>query len=128
MPLDKIVQQIEDVKNLSILTAGVLPPNPAELLATPKMEEMLKEAKKHFDYILIDTPPVLSVADTMVLSRFVDGVILVVAAHETKTEELKKAQKTLEKVGAKIQGVLLTKADLKNQKYYQYYDEKKSKA
>lgn len=130
MDLLKTVQVIEEVPNLHVLTGGAIPPNPAEVLGSKRMLDLLQTARAHYDLIIIDAPPVLSVADAMVLSKEVDGVVLVVAAHVTKTDELKKAKKALDKVGAKLLGALMTKAEIKDRKYYAYYgnDKKKKKA
>ncbi len=118
------VQKIDELPNLHVLTGGATPPNPAEILGSKRMLELLDKARAYYDIILIDAPPVLSVADAMVLSKEVDGVVLVVAAHITKTDELKKAKKALDHVGAKVLGALMTKAEVKNKKYYAYYGKK----
>lgn len=119
--IGKVVQKIEEVPNLHVLTAGAIPPNPAELLGSQRMLDLLQEVRGLYDVIIIDAPPVLSVADAMVLSKEVDGVILVVAAHITKIDELKKAKKALDHVGAPLLGALMTKSEIKNKKYYAYY-------
>lgn len=125
--LSDVVQKLEELPNLHVLTSGALPPNPAELLASKKMQELIEAARKHYDIIIIDTPPVLSVTDAISLTRLADGVVICVATHVTKTDELKKAKKALEQVGTKVLGVLMTKADVKHKKYYAYYGDDKKK-
>lgn len=121
LPLDKAVVAVEEVPNLFVLASGPIPPNPAELLGSKRLKELIAESREQYDIIIIDAPPVLSVADGLVLSKLVDGVVLVVAAHITKTDELKKAKKALDNVGARLIGALMTKSEIKNKKYYAYY-------
>lgn len=125
--LEKSVQIIEELPNLHVLTSGALPPNPAEVLSSQKMKALIEKAREQYDIVILDTPPVLSVTDAIVLTPYVDGVVICVATHVTKTEELKKAKKALNQVGAKVLGVLMTKAEVKNKKYYAYYGQDKKK-
>ncbi len=125
--LSEVVQPVVNLDNLHILTSGPLPPDPAELLATHAFEKLIEEARCTYEMIFIDAPPVLSVADATVLSRVVDGVVLVIAANQTKKEEAKQAKKALEKVGANIIGALMTKAETKKRGAYYYSDEKKQR-
>jgi len=124
LPLGEAVQSIAEYENLHILVAGPHPPNPAEMLATQAFEKLVDEARQAYDLVLIDAPPVLSVADASVLSRWADGVVLIVAASQTRKEEARQAKRALEKVGANILGVLLCKVDMKKHKYYYYYGNK----
>ena len=80
-------------KNLSIITAGKVPPNPAEMLGSKAMSAFLEEMKEHFDYIILDTPPVQVVADAQILSTKVDGTIIVVRAGVTKKEDVHDTEK-----------------------------------
>lgn len=123
-PLKEAVRGIEEVPGLHILTGGVLPPNPAELLASHALETLIEEAREVYDLILIDAPPVLAVTDALVLNRLVDGTVLVLAAKETKKDAAKHAKKSLDKVGAHIMGVLLTKCEAKRHRSYYYYGNK----
>lgn len=111
---------------LDVVVAGPIPPNPAELLGSRRMDWLLREATSLYDVVLIDAPPVLAVADSSILARLVDGVLLVVAAGEAKRDYTEQAKKQLEKVGAKILGVVLSKAKFKkSEHYYYYYNEKR---
>ena len=125
LSLADVVQKIPEYDNLHIVTSGPQPPDPAEMLATNAFDKLISEARETYDIILIDVPPVLSVADASVISRIVDGVILVVAVNQTKKDEAKKAKKALDAVRAKILGVLMCKVDVKKHKYYYYYGNKK---
>jgi polysaccharide biosynthesis transport protein len=105
-------------RNLWALTAGPQPPNPAELLSTPTMERVLSELRRHFDHLVIDSPPVLLVTDATVLSKFVDGVVLVVESGVTPRDAILRAYKTLESAGARIVGTVVNKMDLRHDGYY----------
>ena len=110
-------------KNLSIITAGKVPPNPAEMLGSKAMSAFLEEMKEHFDYIILDTPPVQVVADEQILSTKVDGTIIVVRAGVTKKEDVNDTVNTLKKVNANIIGTVLHAVDNSKNKYYYYYGE-----
>ena len=110
-------------KNLSIITAGKVPPNPAEMLGSKAMSAFLEEMKEHFDYIILDTPPVQVVADAQILSTKVDGTIIVVRAGVTKKEDVNDTVNTLKKVNANIIGTVLHAVDNSKNKYYYYYGE-----
>lgn len=107
--------------NLYILTSGTIPPNPSEMLSSKKMGLFLEEAKAKFNYIILDTPPVIAVTDAQILSTMVDGVLLVVAAGQAEIAASQKAKELLENVNANIVGVVLNKAEVKKNKNYGYY-------
>jgi capsular exopolysaccharide synthesis family protein len=115
----EVIQKYSD--NLYILTSGILPPNPAEVVASNKLRNFINEMKNHFDYILLDSPPVIAVTDAQILSSFLDGVILVVSSGEAEKELVKKSKDLLDKVNANIIGVVLNKLELKSRKGYGYY-------
>lgn len=119
-------QKVMDVahvynKNLSIITAGKIPPNPAEMLASKAMTLFLKEMKEHFDYVVLDTPPVQAVADAQILSTKVDGALVVVRAGVTKKDDVHNSVASLKKVNANIIGTVLHAVDNSKNKYYYYY-------
>ena len=107
------------VPNLHVLTSGQLPPNPAEILGSKRMSEILAALLEQSDIVLLDAPPVLAVTDAAVLSGKVDGILLVVSAGKTKREQAKKAQAQLEKINARIIGVVVN--NVKAEKGAQYY-------
>ncbi|MDF1617521.1 CpsD/CapB family tyrosine-protein kinase [Petrocella sp. FN5] len=119
--LEDAVHQIKEVPLLDVLTAGPLPPSPAELLGSKALEEIVLEARSKYDMILIDAPPVLSVTDAVVLNRMVDGVVLVIAANETKKSTVHKAIAAFKKIDANMLGILISKVDMKRNDYYDYY-------
>lgn len=99
--------QEASVPNLKVLTSGQLPPNPAEILGSKRMSEILTALLEQADIVLLDAPPVIAVTDAAVLSSKVDGVLLVVSAGKTKRENARKAQTQLEKINARIIGAVL---------------------
>lgn len=107
--------------NLYLLPCGPLPPNPAELLASKRMEEAVNNLRQDFDYIIFDSPPVLAVTDALVLSSIVDGVLLVVRAGETRISLSQKTLETLLSIKANVLGVVLNRVNPKQFGYYPYY-------
>ena len=106
--------------NLWVLPAGPHPPNPAELLSSPSMEQLLRELRRHFDHLVIDSPPVLLITDATVLSKFVDAVLLVVESGVTSRHAVLRTYKTLETAGARILGTVVNKMDFRHDGYYGY--------
>lgn len=100
------------VDNLQLLPCGPQPPNPSELLASPRMAALIDALKERAEYVLFDAPPVVAVTDAAVLAPRVDGVLLVLKAATTKRELAQRAKEQLEKVNAHILGVVLTNAPL----------------
>jgi len=109
------------IPNLKVITSGIRPPNPSELLGTEKMKAFLEEAKKEFDIILMDAPPVLLVTDALVLAGIVDGVLMVTRSHQSVYEKTKRALESIRKTGARILGVVLNAMQDKGYKAYHYY-------
>ena len=110
------------IEGLDALTAGVIPPNPSELLGSERMKNILQRAKEEYDYVLIDTPPVLPVTDSLVLGSMVDGLILVIDSGEVKVEMAREVKNQLVHAGANILGVVLNKVRSEHHGYgYGYY-------
>lgn len=108
------------VANLFLLPSGTLPPNPAELLASRRMSEVIAALQNYAEIVLFDAPPVIAVTDAAVLSSKVDAVLLVISAGKTKREHAKKAKALLEKVNARLIGTVLN--NVKGEaSLYQYY-------
>jgi capsular exopolysaccharide synthesis family protein len=125
LALESLVNKMENLDKLEILTAGNKHVSPTELLNSEAFETFIKQCRDDYDVILIDTPPVLSFADASIVSKVVDGVLLVVAANETKKATIIEAKKSLDKVGATVIGVILTKVKFKkNANYYRYNNDK----
>lgn len=109
------------VPNLSLLTSGPIPPNPAELLSKNRMDALLNEARLEYDYIILDTPPVLTVTDAQIIAQKSDGVVLVISNGKTTKENAAKAKGLLLKARANILGVIFNRREKKLDKKESYY-------
>jgi non-specific protein-tyrosine kinase len=120
-PIDAHLQETE-VTGLKVMSSGPIPPNPAELLSSQRQSDLLQELQRQSDIVLIDSPPVLTVADALVLAPQTNGVLLVVEAGRTRKEVLKKAGEALERTDARLLGVVLNQMTARRSGYYyQYY-------
>lgn len=122
LPLKDAIQTIDDVPNLGILTAGPIPPNPAECLNAHAMNNILKAAREVYDLIIIDAPPALVVGDAKVLASktdLVDGVLIVSRYGQTKKTDLAETKAAMEQVNAKILGGVVN--DTPKSKHNSYY-------
>ena len=106
--------------NLYLMTAGRIPPNPADLLVSPNMDKMLETVTKTFDYVFIDAPPVGIVTDAAVLAAKVGGAIMVVRTGHSRTDGVRKAREALAQAGAGVVGYIMTDATAKNKSYKKY--------
>jgi capsular exopolysaccharide synthesis family protein len=118
--VDELIQQLPQT-NISLLPCGPIPPNPAELISSDKMKTMLAKLSERYDHILIDSPPIINVTDAVILSKMVDGVIMVVHGGRSTREAVRRARQELDSVGAKIFGVVLNNVDLRHDAYDGYY-------
>lgn len=109
------------IDKLSILTAGPIPPNPAELLSSRAMEHLVSQLRADFDVIIFDAPPLLQVADSRITSKLTDGVVLVVGCTTSDRQRVLKAKEQLDLAEAKILGVVLNRRELTDDSAYQYY-------
>jgi len=114
------------VPNLWLLTSGTIPPNPAELIASRRMSEVIAALQQHADIVLFDAPPVIAVTDAAVLSSKVDAVLLVISAGKTKRDHAKKAKALLEKVNAHLIGTVLNNVKGEAALYQYYASEEKT--
>jgi capsular exopolysaccharide synthesis family protein len=108
--LDEVIQTVP-IPNLSVLTAGRIPPNPAEMISSARMKEMLQILGERYDHIVIDSPPLLKVTDPVILSTMVDGVILVVHGGRSTREVVRRTRQELAVAGARIFGVVLNNVE-----------------
>lgn len=120
--LDQAIARTTVLPNLHVLPAGTPPPNPAELLASTNMRDVLAELRQQYDHIVVDTPPSLSVTDAVVLSPRADAVVLVIRSGQTTKQALRRSRDILAQVNAKVVGVLLNAVDLSSPDYYYYYE------
>jgi polysaccharide biosynthesis transport protein len=110
-----------EVPHLDLVVTGPLPPNPSEMLGSARMADVINELKTRYDRVLIDSPPITAVTDSIILSRYVDGVVVVIRAGSTIREVAKNSLGQLQAVGARILGGILNAVDIGKDKYYYYY-------
>lgn len=109
------------IPNLDIVTSGPIPPNPSEMLASDNMKKLLSELSKYYDYVIIDTPPINIVTDTLTLLKSIAGVMLVAMQGQTPVEALEQAIESVNFSEGAILGVVVTHVDLTSSKYnYKY--------
>jgi capsular exopolysaccharide synthesis family protein len=118
--LESIIRKTE-IPNLFYIAAGPIPPNPSELIGSNLFKNMMESLGEQFDHIVVDSPPVLGFADSVILSTFVDGVILVVLGGRTPRETLQRAKEVLGQVNSKILGVVINRVNIHRSDYGYYY-------
>ena len=118
--LDQVIKPTA-VANLAVLNCGAAAPNPTELIGSQKMRDLLQQLKSRYDFILIDSPPVMPVSDAVVLSNLVDGVVFVVRGQDTPKNWVKSALSELRGERSKLLGVVLNRVDLRSADYEDYY-------
>lgn len=110
-----------DIPNLYVLTSGPIPPNPAELLQSERFRKLVDELTAKFDRVIFDSPPLLPVTDAAILSRLVDGALLIIRGYRTQQHAARQALRMLRDVKANIIGVVLNAIDLNRSDYREYY-------
>ncbi|PBB06508.1 CpsD/CapB family tyrosine-protein kinase [Salimicrobium humidisoli] len=115
------IAQPTQVDGLDIVTSGPIPPNPSELLGSARMEAFIDEAKQKYDLVIFDSPPVLAVTDSQVLTSQTDGALLVVRNKKTEKEAANRSKELLEQAKAKVLGIVLNDVPQKESGYYAYY-------
>ena len=108
------------ISGLDLLVSGPLPPNPAELLSSDRMDKLIHEVLGEYKFVVVDSPPLLSVADSRILATMVEGVVLVVKGGVTPRELVRRAQTHATEVGARVIGVVLNNIDLHREEYAYY--------
>ncbi len=112
------------LENLKVVTSGILPPNPSELLGSQKMEQLIEKFKKDFEIILFDSPPVIAVTDAAILSTKLDATFVVISAGHTNRDAVRRAKSLLDNVNARLIGALLNNVNVQSNygsTYYYYY-------
>jgi len=110
----------DDLSGLSVLTSGPIPPNPAELLGSDQMRRLMVTLQANFNHVVVDSPPVTSFTDGVLIASIVDGVLLVVHGGKSSRHVVKRARQLLKDVGSKIFGVVLNNVNLQSHDYYYY--------
>jgi capsular exopolysaccharide synthesis family protein len=119
--LAETVQTVLELPNLDVLPSGPIPPFPAEMLSSEVMAELLKRCGDLYSYVIIDSPPILSVTDGVILARMADAVVLVIRHGKSSKHVVRRARDLLLRSGATITGILLNAVDLNSPEYYGYY-------
>jgi capsular exopolysaccharide synthesis family protein len=119
--LEESLQHIPEVPNLDILPSGPVPPFPTEMLSSDAMVELLERVGKMYTHVVIDSPPILSVTDGIILARVVDAVVLVIRHGKTNRNVIRRARDLLARSGAPVAGLALNAVDLNSPEYYGYY-------
>jgi capsular exopolysaccharide synthesis family protein len=119
--LEDSVQHIPELPNLDILPSGPVPPFPTEMLGSEAMRQLMEKFAQTYNYIVIDSPPILSVTDAVMLGRMVDAVVLVVRHGKANRNVLRRTRDLLVRSGAPLAGLVLNAVDLKSPEYYGYY-------
>lgn len=114
------VQSTEEA-GLSVLTSGPIPPNPSELLGSQRFAQLLELLERQYDMILIDSPPVLSATDSLLISKLVESVLVVCLTGKTTYDRLHRGLKSLREINPNILGLVLNAMDMKKSNYYSYY-------
>jgi capsular exopolysaccharide synthesis family protein len=109
------------IRNLQVLTSGEVPLNPAELLGSQGMRQVLASLSQMADVVICDSPPALGLSDTVILANRVDGVLLVIEAGRTHLDAARRAISNLQQANANLIGVILNRGRLEHQKYYTYH-------
>jgi succinoglycan biosynthesis transport protein ExoP len=121
--LEDVFQPVSQLPGLHIITSGPIPPNPSELLGSVKMKAILANLLSRFDYVIFDSPPILAVTDSIILSTQMDSVVLVVNVGQTRRAQLKRALKRLNEMNAKLIGTALNRLSRRNDGYGYYYQD-----
>ena len=110
-----------EFENISILTSGATPPNPAELVSSIRMQQLIEEMEQAFDLVIFDTPPVLAVADSQILAGKVDGTLFVIRKGIDKKEQIQTAQERMKSVNANVLGAIYNRIEPNDDAYYYEY-------
>ena len=121
VPLKEAVQVVPDLPSLEILASGPIPPFPTEMLSSDAMRRLLQEARGTYTHVVMDSPPLLSVTDSVVLAREADTVVLIVRHGKSTKHAVRRARDLLLRSGARLAGIALNAVDLSSPEYYSYY-------
>jgi capsular exopolysaccharide synthesis family protein len=121
VPLQQAVQQVSEVPRLDILVSGPVPPFPTEMLASDAMKRLIAECRGLYTHIVLDSPPLLSITDSVVLAHDSDAVVLVVRQGKANKHAVRRARDLLLRAGTRITGTVLNAVDLNSPEYYAYY-------
>ena len=116
----KDIIQATTIENLFMVSGGLYPPDPSELLSSHKMEEFIKLAKEKFDFVLFDSPPIAAVTDAVILSHLTDGLIMIIKSGKTSRKAIPQINQLLKNTKTRILGIIINKISTKGRHYYYY--------
>jgi len=116
----KYIKETE-VKNIHVLTSGMVPPNPSELLSSDKLKKLVNTLENHYDLVIYDGVPIIGLADSLLIASIVTKIVIVTAYKVTTTTNINQLKKNLEPFKDKIAGAILNKTEAKKSSYYDYY-------
>ena len=119
--LEEALQRVPEMPNLDILPSGPVPPFPTEMLSSESMHALLERFRTTYSYVVIDSPPILSVTDAVILGRVVDAVVLVVRHGKSNKSVMRRTRDLLARSGAPMAGIVMNAVDLNSPEYYGYY-------
>jgi polysaccharide biosynthesis transport protein len=119
--LEDTVQRVAEIPNLDILPSGPIPPFPTEMLSSQPMHDLLERCSNIYSHVVIDSPPILSVTDGVILSRLVDAVVLVIRHGKSSKHVVRRTRDLLLRAAAPVTGIVLNAVDLNSPEYYGYY-------
>jgi len=112
--------ETDDESGIDVLSSGPIPPNPAELLGSDQMRRLMTALQGRYTHVVVDSPPVSSFTDGVLISTMVDGVLLVVHGGKSSRHIVRRSKQLLNDVGAKVLGVVLNNVNLQSHDYYYY--------
>ncbi len=116
------VKQSKDIDNLWVLTSGSIPSNPSEILGSSRMKILVEQMKKEYEYVIFDTPPLISVSDSAILASQADGILMVVRPGKVKGEVGRRTKELLERIGTPVLGCVFNRVETSHRDYYYYYN------
>ena len=119
--LDEALQSVPDIPNLSLLTSGPVPPFPTEMIVSKAMSELLVECRRRYTHIVLDSPPILTITDGIVLAPQSDAVLLVVRYGRASKHSVRRAHDLLQRAEVRMGGTVINAVDTSSQRYYGYY-------
>jgi len=115
------VTSATETENLFLMPSGKIPPNPSEMISSRKMMFVLDNLSALFDFVILDTPPVLPASDALMIAPKTDGILMVVKANAVNKKYIKDALGQIESSATKILGLILNRVDINKERYYRYY-------
>ena len=119
--LEEAIQTVQEIPQLDVLVSGPVPPFPTEMLSSETMQQLLERCKGIYTHIVMDSPPLLSVTDSVVLARDADAVVMIVRHGKSSKHAMRRARDLLVRSGAPVTGIVLNAVDLNSPEYYAYY-------